>query len=70
MNSHYHLHFQFQLLRLIARITSSVQASFILYDVFSCGTKCQISFKKLDVTDVYKNPKCEGFDRESGPMPF
>ena len=35
-------------LRLIARITSSVQACFILH-VFSWGTKSQISFKKLDV---------------------
>ena len=38
-------------IRLIARITSSIQASFILY-VFSKDTKPQISFKKVDVTDV------------------
>ena len=26
--------------------------------------------KKLDVTDVYKTAKFEGFDRESRPRPF
>ena len=57
-------------LSLIARITSSVQASFILYYVFSQGTKSQISFKKLDVTSVQKLPKFEGFDREFRPMSF
>ena len=30
----------------------------------------QISSKKLDVSDVLKNPKFEGFDRESRPRPF
>ena len=39
-------------LRLIARITSSVQASFILQYVLSLGTKSQISLKILDITDV------------------
>ena len=49
----------FSCLRLIARITSSVQ-----------GTKPQISLKKLDVTNVLKTSKFEGFDRESRPRPL
>ena len=40
------------ILRLIARITSSVQASLILSYVFSWGTIFQISLKRLDVADV------------------
>ena len=56
-------------LRLFAKITSSVQASFILY-AFSKGTKPQISLKTLDVTDVLKTSKFEEFDRESRPRPF
>ena len=39
-------------LRLIGRITSSVQASFILQCVLSLGTRSQISLKELDVTNV------------------
>ena len=49
----------FSCLRLIARITSSVQ-----------GTKPQISLKTLDVTNVLKTSKFEGFDRESRPWPL
>ena len=52
-----------------ARITSSVQASSFIIYVF-LGYKVSNFVLKMDVTDVYKNPKFEGFDRESRPTPF
>ena len=36
----------------------------------SQGYKASNFVKKLDVTDVYKTSKFEGFDRESCPGPF
>ena len=38
--------------------------------MFSKGKKPQISLKNLDVTDVYKTSKFEGFDHEARPRPF
>ena len=38
--------------------------------MFSLGTKAQIVFKKLDVTNVSKTPNFEGFDSKSHSKPF
>ena len=59
--------FRFTHLRLIERITSSVQASFIC--VF-LGCKASNFVKKLDVTDILKTLEFEGFDREFRPRPI
>ena len=55
-------------LRLIARITSSVQAPFILY-IF-LGYIASNFPPKFDVTDAKKLHKFEGYDRKSRPRPF
>ena len=52
------------------RVTSGVQASFILQYVLSKGTKSQISLKNCMLPMFKKTPKFERFDHESRPRPF
>ena len=56
-----HAHDDSYVLRLIARITSRVQASFMLQYVFSKGTKPKILLKKLGVTNIKKPQNLKGF---------
>ena len=63
----HHSKLLFQCLRSIARITSSVQAFFILC-VF-LGSKASNFVNKVGCYRCLKSKKFEGFDRESRPRP-